>query len=55
MGTGTSSPNAVADVLIWDGNNIGDFSSLAPPVYEDLNSEGVSVEYDGFNTAQYII
>ena len=47
----TSSPNAVADVLIWDGNNIGDFSSLAPTVYEDLNSEGVSVEYDGFNTA----
>ena len=30
----TSSPNAVADVLIWDGNNIGDFSSLAPTVYE---------------------
>ena len=47
----TSSPNALPDVLIWDGNNIGDFSSLAPAVYEDLNEEGISVEYEGFNTA----
>ena len=47
----TSSPNALPDVLIWDGNNIGDFSSLAPTVYEDLNEEGISVEYEGFNTA----
>jgi gliding motility-associated-like protein len=50
----TSSPNALPDVLIWDGNNIGDFSSLAPPVYEDLNEEGISVEYDGFNTANIL-
>ncbi|MCH1547203.1 MAG: IgGFc-binding protein, partial [Flavobacteriaceae bacterium] len=47
----SSSPNALPDVLIWDGNNIGEFSSLAAPVFEDFNSEGITEEYDGFNLA----
>jgi hypothetical protein len=38
-------------IPLWDGNTTGDFSSLAPPVFEDLNSEGISTEYDGFNTS----
>ena len=47
----TSSPNALPDELVWDGNNIGDFSSFTPPVFEDLNSEGFPEEFDGFNIA----
>ena len=38
-------------IPVWDGNTTGDFSSLSPPVYEAVDSEGISVEFDGFNTS----
>jgi hypothetical protein len=34
---------------VWDGNSSGEFSSLAPPVYESVNAEGIPVELDGYN------
>ena len=34
---------------VWDGNSSGEFSSLAPPIYESVNAEGVPVELDGYN------
>ena len=38
-------------IPLWDGNTTSDFASLAPPLFEAENSEGVSTEFDGFNSS----